>query len=314
MLLVFHAKTSGLGNRLRALAGYQALAQLRNVPFALCWEPTPACGALFQDLFVPSGIALLSRSQLKRCRNDNSVQVYSAPDWFTYIFKKHAPASAENEFLQASVLNLRALRPTDKIRERLDRFTNACDLGSCLGLHVRLTDNVRSYEGFKKFPYFDIAAVSQEEGFHYLVTRAFGNGSVDGLFLATDSLDFERRFRNKSSVPVHTFPKHWRSGAGWLRWLLSPRLMLKYLLRERIVRASPIEEAVIEMFLLAKCKILGGTYFSSFSKIAALLGEADYYEICGQEPRRCRLVQHIRQAMTARESGAGERQCSSEVL
>jgi len=245
--------------------------------------------------------------QLARCRNENSVTVYSAPVWFTEIFQKHASAHPENAFLRASMLHLRALQPSGRIRERLDRFTNMCDLGRAVGLHVRLTDHVHSYEAFKQSPDFDITAVSQEEGFHNLVATAFGDGSVDGLFLATDSPGFERRFQDQSKVPVHTFPKRWRSGAGWLLWLPSLQLTLHYLLRERIVRTSPIEDALVEMFLLARCKILAGTYFSSFSKVAALLGDADYYEICGQEPRRCPRVERIRQAMSTGIAGVGPR-------
>jgi hypothetical protein len=46
------------------------------------------------------------------------------------------------------------------------------------------------------------------------------------------------------------------------------------------MRTSSIPDAVVEMFLLSRCKVLGGTYFSSFSKLAACLNPScNYYEI-----------------------------------
>src|SRR5260370_32570855 len=145
-MLVFHANSGGLGNRLRALAGYRTLAQFWNVPFALCWEPTPACDAHFQDLFIPADITLMTRAELYKSRNDVSFRVFSAPAWFTDIFQTEGPGYSEEVFLRTSVLHLRALKPIRKIQERLDRFAATRELGRDLGLHVRLTDHVGSYE------------------------------------------------------------------------------------------------------------------------------------------------------------------------
>lgn len=147
-------------------------------------------------------------------------------------------------------------------------------------MHVRYTDNRAAYESWSnRVPGFEPGYVSRLEGFEEYVAREVDASPSARVFLATDIPDVERRFRKRFGDRIISYPKPYRS--AFSRWLARMR-------EGGTVRTTPMSHAVIEFYLLAHCRKLIGTYFSSFAELACLIRGAELYEVIGTEVREAR--------------------------
>ena len=91
------------------------------------------------------------------------------------------------------------------------------------------------------------------EKFAEIMSEMLAAGYCDRFFLATDSAELERRFveRFGKSLVVHSKQSY-----------------------DRSVETS-IKEAVVDLYCLAACKRIIGSYWSSFSETAAQIGNKE---------------------------------------
>jgi hypothetical protein len=273
--LVFVAKDIGLANRLRALIGYDALAQLLNRRFLLCWVPDVGFNVEFSDLFDSAAFTLISADHAADLRRSSRVCATNDPSWFHEIWQQYLPQIPWLDFLQAVSVSLSHLRPVSTIEEACARVNETHPMSRAAGVHIRHTDNVDLHTIRSQLdPGFDVHSASTLEGFRLAIRAHIRLGPV---FLATDNPSVERELRQEFGEMVFTYPKaydaEWCPGADPRTALLTPR-------------TTRPADALIEMFLLRSCRQITGTYYSSFSEFSALWGCVDYCEVKGNSTGR----------------------------
>jgi hypothetical protein len=275
--IIFDCRESGLCNRLRALIGYKVLSVLRGVPFYLHWRANARCNSTIEDLFECDFFEPISAERIEPLVASGTAQVYTSLDWFSTIWKKYA----RNEFrwrdfaLEVSRA-LKQLRPRARIADRVEEYARTQKIETMVGIHIRHTDNLRFYQrwaGLRK-GVFDPRAVSKMDAFVRTVEDNSRKNQV--CFLATDNPELEASLLEVYGSALRVFPKRY----------VAPD-------EQSSIRTTPIEDALIELLLLARCKTLVGTYYSSFSKLSAIWGGAQYFEAKGNRIVRNAAVERI---------------------
>ena len=294
--LVFSAK-DGLGNRLRALVGFRALADFLQVPMLLHWAKDGACDAEFTDLFEITGwedVRLIDAEEAEARKASHPERYYYSSVWFTEIWQQYAQSLCTLEaFSHVAIKHLRALRPRQELRTRVDAFSQAHDLDQCTGLHIRMTDNVHAYDWWiKNDPHFVPEKVSRFNGFEAVIRELASQNK--GVFLCTDNREISHQLRMdfpdivmyQKAFDDQGFAHHVRTyydkpGRG-TRLLGRIKSMLG-IHAPTSWRTTDVTDALIEMLLLARCQRIIGTYYSSFSQVAALIGGIPLYRMEGVE-------------------------------
>ncbi len=292
MSIIYWSQGAGLANRLRAIVGYRAMSQVLGKPFYLCWVPDVYCNAKFETLFsTPSDVELISLDQKDALELKSDSSVYVDHDWFNEIWKRHlSDVIGINEFAALANQSLRQLCPTSSIQEKLDGFAQRHAIQNAFGLHIRSTDNIEHYQQWgDTYSSFRADRVSTLDGFECFIQDISKQHEGAKFFLATDNQQLERQLKRSYPNQIITYPKKFiASGYPKIRW--------KQLRIERqLQRTSSIEDALIELLLLAKCKMIVGTYWSSYSYLSACLGyTANYFEIHGSQYVPHQYVEKLR--------------------
>ncbi len=270
--VIFASTRGGLCNRLRALVGYDALSRVRDCPFHLQWKPDLACDAAFLDLFESSSVSLVTDAEARRLSRSKGTRTYTEAKWFHAIWHDYARDVPWLDFLGAVRASLEELTPTRGIRDAAEAFSRTHDLQRALGVHIRHTDNV-ALHARQQFtnPRLQPHKLSTIDGFLDAIRTHIDKMPI---FLATDNAGLERTCRERFGDALITYPKTFVY--DW-----HPRDATDRTIAAR--RTTAVADALIELLLLAKCQRILGTYFSSFSKFAALWGEVDYVEMSGHE-------------------------------
>ncbi len=287
--LVFAARTAGLANRLRALVGWEALAHFRNMPFALYWKPTHECDAGFADLFEAGDYRLIGRAAFELHKRTGA-EIREDLFWFTAIWDRFGKDICDWEpFRDFALDQLANLRPVPAVREKLDAFTAAHDFSRVEGLHIRMTDNLQAYANWAKTtPGFEMAYVSKLEGFMGYIERTLAVSPQTRFFIATDNADVEKKLHERYGNTVFTYPKTYTGGT---ERVVSLRQRKVFNLEKR---TSSIQDALIELLLLARCQKIIGTYYSSYSKLAGAIGRVkESYELRGDDPHLASIAKHV---------------------
>jgi hypothetical protein len=273
-LLIFHARTGGLANRLRALVGYQALSRGLGVPFGLVWEVNRRCDTSFTDLFEQPDFELLPPAAMAELGQDADVEVHEPAIWFNAIWRQVGQGRVEQGDFVGHVKGcLDELTPLEEISDVVERFGDAHPLETMTGVHIRYTDNLQAFEHWatRPGPAFDYASVSTIEGF----VAAMERRKARRFFLATDNPDVESMLAGRFGDRLIVFPKQYRNIVG------------------RYGRTTSMPSALVDLLLLSRCREVIGTYYSSFSKLAAVIGGGAYYEIQGRRCIRARGVKSM---------------------
>jgi hypothetical protein len=229
-----------------------------GVPLRLFWGEDETCAASFRELFeIPENTKLLSRpGYLWRRRLEKPL---ISMDWYSRIFDAFFSNLDRAEFLKHSKRFLASLVPREEIRAAVDNYVGRVSLNELIGLHIRHTDNIGAYGHWSLHePGFQPNKISKLEGFKELIVSAGDLGQ--SFFLCTDNAQVREDFL-QCFPGIQYFPVHFS--------------------QEKALRSTSIRHAVVEMFLLSRCKLVVGTYFSSFSKVAALIGSKEHREIHG---------------------------------
>lgn len=274
----------GLSNRVRVIASFQLLARYTDRAFRVCWTPSDGFsdetfGELFDHDFEEVDLAEYTRSaeqgvRLERFKTEPAgAQHGSAPSvaamrqvgadpvlTYTGCFRVDValrqlpdlPTSFETDY-KAGV---RTWRPVESIRASVDSITRQFD-SSTVGLHVRRGDALVDPVNKSK------ARRSTDAAFFRRMDALVAEDSRTRFFLATDCEDTEARFVDRYGDRIQTndakrfVPSHFGGPKENQR------------------------DAVVDLFALARTTSILGSNASSFSQLAAAIGDVPVKRVAG---------------------------------
>jgi hypothetical protein len=287
--IIYRAEHGGLANRLRALAGYQAMSHFLKVPFYMRWVPDDSCDADFVQLFDSSDIKTLTPGEWNFLKEDGEISIFQSYNWFDKIWKTHMEDKVSwPDFARHAVRFLGNLSPKTHIAKKIEDFSELHHIHNAVGIHIRHTDNLSAYKFWiDKSAEFNPEYISKLDGFKRFIENRITSEPASKILLATDNKKIERNFKELYGNNLITFRKRYKNGR--------PKLSLRDLKFTVRGRTTAIEDALIEMFLLSKCRAILGTYYSSFSKFSAILGNTEYFEVRGADYARNEFIESIKQ-------------------
>lgn len=260
----------GLANRLRVIASGLWMRERKNGELYVIWREKPELNCNFGDLFLPvPGIHFITPSFYHRLirlsfqlnpvkrRLVKTVNKWCGVDLcINDIFLKHHVKSDyaylcstidanENIYFRGcygfgeSDGYYSFLKPSAEIQERIDRQT-AGFTSFTIGLHIRRTDNEKAKRHSPVRLFLEVA------------DRELEKNECCTLFLATDDYEVERQFKQRYGPRILTnskqFDRNTKQGA---------------------------KDAVVDLYCLAQTSGIYGSYWSSFSEVAAKIGKKE---------------------------------------
>lgn len=288
--LIYYAKGVGLANRLRALIGYMAISQYRGIPLYLCWVKDSCCDADFSELFSCSQIQTISESQLSDMSKLSKNITYLDHHWFKTIWSQYVSQEISWESFREMVISSKKnLQLLPWIENMVEEFSISHDLRCIKAVHIRQTDNVHGYKTWSRYSKkFTLDKVSNLSGFEKYFQDTLKKEPLTKFFLATDNQKVEEYFYRLFPDQILTYPKSYSQKSMQMKFSWSK---LKF--QRQFHRTSSIADALIEMLLLGKCSSIVGTYYSSFSKLAAFWNNVPYFEVNGNEYRNTKFIQSL---------------------
>ncbi|MBA3005981.1 MAG: hypothetical protein KJ900_04305 [Proteobacteria bacterium] len=256
----------GLGNRLRALASAQVLAQKTGREFVLVWIPDVHCQAEFHDLFTNDFPVINSLDKIDISRADQ--YNYMDTEAGSEKGKVIDHASGRDIYVKSAfVLNhkfskdseismvLQQLDPVQEIKDIVGQYK----VQDRIGLHIRRGggkeaskdpwDNAANWSAKGKENLFYWRERSAPHVFMKEIDRLLAEDRSLQFFLAADSDDIYDQFQEKYPGKVS---------------------FLKRDLYDRSLEQQ--KYALADMLLLSQTKLILGSYWSSFSEIAQRIG------------------------------------------
>lgn len=283
---IINYSTSGLGNRLRPLASCAAISKQSGRKLAIYWDNiTPnGCLAKFDELFtnfIPT-YSLTDLEHLNDCllltesgtqghgmdrelikfgRKSLKLLSYNNPyrhhDSFSFEDQNTNIIVYHNNFLPTVDLNeahsfIASLRPIPKIQEKIDYYAGSLNLSKdVIGIHARGTD----------------FGINVEEYIHE-VYNILNRDPKKKIFLSTEDESFEKEFLNVFGDNLILRKKQF-----YVKRLSENRPWTDH--NNFYITKSHAEEAVEDLYLLAKTRISIYNSISSFAEIAIILSK--YY-------------------------------------
>lgn len=128
-------------------------------------------------------------------------------------------------------------RPLPNIQERIDSILEEWDIENVVGVHIRRSDNVNAI------------AYSPIELFERRINAEIKSNADVKFFLASDDAEVKEYLANKFHDRILTLDVAERSAE------------------------NGVHDAVVDLFLLASTSKIYGSYWSSFSEVAAHIGK-----------------------------------------
>ena len=241
----------GLGNRMRAIDSGIALSRYAGCELHVVWTVRNQMPCRFEDLFeIPAAFTSLKQVhdphflrwlRLRRARAAHArfVDIPEANRMVEAGESFVALANAPDVLIRTydrffpNAAPYRDLVPAPPIRQALDRYQAL--LPRMVGVHIRRQDNRQSI------------AISPTGEFLRRMRAELALEPATEFFLATDDLSEEALLRREFGARIHTHPKK------------SVR---------RGDRRSA-RDAVVDLYCMAGCRKLLGSYYSSFTDTAA---------------------------------------------
>ncbi|MCH5279855.1 MAG: hypothetical protein J1E61_00190 [Lachnospiraceae bacterium] len=243
----------GLCNRMRAINSARILSQKRGDRLTVIWFVNRELGCPFEKIFCPTDafkvINIYSKWDIKKL-------FYQGLSFLFGIFVNNEWIRSNREegsLTDASVSRLGTLItyiateehfypchdyspfvPVDTVQKRIDSLKQSLGKSS-IGVHIRRTDNLPSI------------GKSSTESFISSMKEALSSDPETVFYLATDDIEEEKRLREQ-------FPGKIISNED------------RDLSRDSI---AGIQDAMIDLYCLASTSKIIGSYFSSFTDIAA---------------------------------------------
>ena len=262
------ASRGGLANRLRALVSAMALAEATDRTFTMVWPYTEHMGARFDELFTnewpieyvdeltgdwqrpaPQG-AGLTTSPIDHLRLQHD-------GWFG---DRRSPETSDIFHRAIELFGELELQPA--LAEQVEEM--ATGFGAVtIGAHVRRGDFITDHRG----------VVANLDQVVQLVHEKIAEYDATAVFLATD--DGASLTNTGDDGPTEGVRDRFRAEFGDRLTMTSPRSLDRRSL-------DAIEDAVIDLYLLRRCRTVIGTSGSSFAELALVDRHKDLIR-CGQE-------------------------------
>ena len=250
--------TGGLANRLRAVDAAIELGAASGVPVRLRWQVNSDLGGAFQRFFElpPSLAALDNPTESERRRWTARLGAFGRRRAYRYLDDTQIKRLVEQRADLVALAQGRRplyirtcyrfftstrpyawLQPIARLRSRIEEASRSFGAHT-IGVHVRRTDHVTSREQSPDAIFFAAldACIEQDD-------------AVEFCF-CTDDGDTLARFRERYGRRIITRAD-------------------RQLGRDSV---GAIEDAVVDIFSLARCSRILGSEWSSFSRLAAQLG------------------------------------------
>ncbi len=239
----------GLRNRLRATASAIDLSQELGAKLTVIWNANAECNAQWGDLFQPveqidqlrqhSKLLLRLKSRicpLLRCQKPLPLtKIDDLEEWIATHGKScRLYIQSFSKFYRPHSESIKLFIPLPHLQQQINFLTQQ----EQIGIHIRRTDNKKSI------------SESPLSLFETMIQEEINRNHEARFFLATDDLETERQLQNR-------FPN---------RITVQPNKLL-----DRNNRVA-IQNAVVDLFALSRCKKVWGSYWSSFSVEAARIG------------------------------------------
>lgn len=248
--------TAGLANRMRVVAASLELAERLQCPLRLVWTRTGALGCRFDELFEPiAGVTIAEHawttSRIERLIGSRSgfYTYLTSPDieprshggGFDDLAQARRPYLITFSRFLPSPGRLAALRPIAEVA-RVVESTAASFTPHTIGVHIRRGDEDPSTSGPLTAPLEFFLAAMQ--------ARLDAEPQTN-FFLACDSRREEARVLQTFGPRVTTLPKS----------------------LDRRTREA-IRAALVDLLCLSRTPLILGSFYSSFSEMAAEIGGA----------------------------------------
>ena len=255
----------GLANRMRAIASALALSLESNKKLTVIWQRDRGLNANFNDIFqtqnLPfelkeiSKLAYKTKFELPRKNNFFIPKIFHRFDKYKWIYQdykwSHFMALHDADFFSLATNNKNIgiisgleffaydyqmiptlFRPTSSVTQRMEQITKG--LSPNIAIHIRRTDNLQSINN------------SPLELFDKVIQEELINDRKENFFLASDDEATKQFFRDKylSNIIINSTPARRDTLEGMI-------------------------DALAEMLTMASCKRIYGSFYSSFSELAA---------------------------------------------
>ena len=256
MLVV--SSTSGLCNRLLALAGAMRIADVTGRRLVLYWPQDSNLNCPFEALFENPIERFEAPHLYDLMHTQIGVSVYQTErgkvnrlHYRSIVRGDPSPVVVVKGWGAAALRWERGAKPKERAQPYLKRLVPVAALREAIarppaledaiGVHIRRGDERQSFAG------------SRDEDYLTILRRVVERKPDVRFHLATDDRDTEQRFRDAFPDRIHTLAK---SAFG----------------PEARQSVEGMREAVVELYRLARTRAVLGNHRSSFSTVAALLG------------------------------------------
>lgn len=250
---LFVQPQGGLCNRMRTIAGAYKLAKITNRRLVVLWVRSSELNERFHQLFEPMPFKVIddhpgsiiqrwlwrivNRTKYFTLIDDEKIQNSgwrdsSTLEWTNELVNKNLLICACHDIIKDCDYSI--FKPLDSIKKRCSIDIN----DNVIGIHIRRTDNIESVRN------------SPTELFVQKMNEEIETMKAVRFFLATDSSQEEALLKERFGNRIIINPK------------------------TSIDRNNPIaiQEALLDLYSLSRCWKIYGSYYSSFSDVAAVWG------------------------------------------
>lgn len=228
---------TGLANRLMVLCSAIRLSQQKKRrQFRFIWAKNRDLGAYFTDLFEPiqtNNFCILSRKNTFLWTKIARI-ITSVPQHIYFYDEFYLSSDKEKTI----VPQLKLIKPNSKIQSKIDEFLSKHDLSNTIGIHIRKGDKIYDIrEKILNQKYINVIKLLNRK-----------------MLLCTDDMKTATKL-TKMFPQIIIYNKETYAS--------------RILMDNRDVRS--IEDAVVELHLLSKCKSIIST-LGTFPHVAGLIG------------------------------------------
>ena len=247
--------TGGLCNRMRTIASAVQLAQKLNCKIKVLWVKDPSLNAPFNSLFDGFPYLVIETTEgsfyhrlfsliYKRIKHymlldqiwiENKARGKDESLWIDEIKDKNIYIEACSDIYKDSGV-YDIFKPKSSIQNEV--ISNSSEF---IGLHIRRSDNEMSIKYSPTKLFLDV------------IEKEIANDSAVKFYLATDDLQEEKTISERFGDRIFTYKKH---------------------SVDRNTEVG-IVDAMIDLTNLASCRKIYGSYYSSFSDVAAIWGNTE---------------------------------------
>jgi len=250
----------GLSCRIDCLVSSIKIAEKTGRKLILYWPKNPPCNCHFSDLFA-NYIKEIQRKDLEKIIKSRNYDIYREnlngfdnKKKFIFISSSRLIGfSKENlqlkfekipKTFREDISNyIKKLKIRQDILKIVNNFSKKTFSKNVVGIHIRKGD----FKTIKN----NVGAVSADEKYMEEINRIIQKDKNIKFFLATEDKETEKKFKAIYGNKMITYNK-----------------ITRYREEE-----GAVEEALIELILLSKCKLILGNFGSTFTEMAWFLGE-----------------------------------------